>query len=66
MLAVIVGALVMLNNAGPTHQMAEPFSVFDYHLTGSTDTLFLIGIAVEAVAALGLGVLRATPTGRRQ
>lgn len=58
-LAVIVGAVGLLGNAGPTHQMAEPFSVFGYHVTGSTGTLFLVGIAVGAVAALGLGVLLA-------
>jgi hypothetical protein len=31
--------------------------VFGYHLTGSTGTLFLFGIAVGAVASLGLCLL---------
>ncbi len=34
-------------------------SVFGYHLTGSTGTLFLFGIAVGAVALLKLSVLLA-------
>jgi hypothetical protein len=33
---------------------ADRFSVFGYHLTGLTGTLFLLGIAVGAVASLGL------------
>ena len=33
--------------------------VFGYHLTGSTGTLFLFGIAVGAVASLGLCLLLA-------
>jgi len=31
--------------------------VFGYHLTGSTGTLFLFGIAVGAVASLGFRLL---------
>ncbi|WP_231643930.1 hypothetical protein [Mycolicibacterium baixiangningiae] len=57
--AVIVGVVGSLSNAGPTHQLTETFSVFGYSVTGSTGTLFLFGIAVGAVAALGLGVLLA-------
>ena len=39
--------------------MTENFSVFGYHVTGSTGTLFLFGIVVGAVAMLGLAVLLA-------
>ena len=37
---------------GAGHPLTD-FSVFGYHLTGSTGTLFLFGIAVGAVASLG-------------
>jgi hypothetical protein len=57
--AVIVGIVGLLTNAGPTHRLTETFSIFGYTVTGSTGTLFLVGIAVGAVAALGLGVLLA-------
>ena len=61
---VIVGVIVLLvaailaivgvpSNAGGGPP-ADRFSVFGYHLTGSTGTLFLFGIAVGAVASLGL------------
>ena len=49
----------MLSNAGAAHPLTENFSVFGYHLTGSTGTLFLFGIVVGAVALLGLSVLLA-------
>jgi hypothetical protein len=56
----IVGVIVLLaaaivgvpSNAGAGHPLTD-FSVFGYHLTGSTGTLFLFGIAVGAVASLG-------------
>jgi hypothetical protein len=57
--AVIVGVVGLLSNAGPTHQLTDTFAIFGYHVTGSTGTLFLAGIAVGAVAALGLGILLA-------
>jgi len=57
--AVIVGIVGVLSNAGPTHSLTENFSVFGYHVTGSTGTLFLFGIVVGAVALLGLSVLLA-------
>src|SRR6476660_788060 len=57
--AVIVGIVGVLSNAGPTHSLTENFSVFGYHVTGSTGTLFLSGIVVGAVAMLGLSVLLA-------
>jgi hypothetical protein len=61
---VIVGLIVLLaaaiggvlSNAGAGHPLTD-FSVFGYHLTGSTGTLFLFGIAIGAVASLGLCLL---------
>ena len=63
---VIVGLIVLLaaaivgvlSNAWAGHPLTD-FSVFGYHLTGSTGTLFLFGIAVGAVASLGLCLLLA-------
>jgi hypothetical protein len=49
----------VLSNAGAGHPLTD-FSVFGYHLTGSTGTLFLFGIAVGAVASLGLIRLNST------
>jgi hypothetical protein len=57
--AVIVGTVGVLGNAGATHPLAENFSVMGYHVTGSTGTLFLSGIVVGAVGLLGLSVLLA-------
>ena len=59
LIAVIVGFTGVLTNAGPAHSLTENFSVFGYHVTGSTGTLFLFGIVVGAVAMLGLCVLLA-------
>src|ERR1700747_1023508 len=57
--AVIVGFTGVLTNAGAAHPLTENFSLFGYHVTGSTGTLFLFGIVVGAVAMLGLCVLLA-------
>jgi hypothetical protein len=57
--AVIVGFIGVLTNAGAAHPLTENFSLFGYHVTGSTGTLFLSGIVVGAVAMLGLCVLLA-------
>jgi hypothetical protein len=46
------------SNAWAAHPLTD-FSVFGYHLTGSTGTLFLFGIAVGAVASLRLCLLLA-------
>ena len=59
LVAVIVGFIGVLTNAGPAHPLPENFAVFGYHVTGSTGTLFLFGIVVGAVAMLGLCVLLA-------
>jgi hypothetical protein len=57
--AVIVGTVGVLGNAGAAHPLAENFSVLGYHVTGSTGTLFLSGVVVGAVGMLGLSVLLA-------
>lgn len=57
--AVIVAIAGVLGNAGPAHTLTESFSVFGYHVTGSTGTLFVFGIVIGAVAMLGLSVLLA-------
>ncbi len=58
LVAAIVATVGVLSNAGAAHPLTD-FSVFGYHLTGSTGTLFLFGIAVGAVASLGLCLLLA-------
>ena len=55
----IVGFIGVLNNAGAAHPLSENFSVFGYHVTGSTGTLFLFGIVIGALAMLGMSVLLA-------
>jgi len=57
--AVIVGIVGVLSNAGAAHALTENFAVFGYHVTGSTGTLFLFGIVVGAVAMLGMSALLA-------
>ena len=57
--AVVVGVAAVLNNVGTGHALTHGFSVFGYHVTGSTGALFLYGIVVGAAAMLGLGLLLA-------
>src|ERR1700736_1164660 len=57
-IAAIVAIVGLLSNAVAAHPPTD-FSVFGYHLTGSTGTLFLFGIAVGAVASFGLFLLLA-------
>lgn len=59
LVAVLAAVLGVLGNTGPAHPLTETFSVFGYHVTGSTGTLFLFGIVIGAVAMLGLSVLLA-------
>ena len=59
LVAMVIGFTGVLTNAGSTHPLTENFSVFGYHVTGSTGTLFLFGIVIGAVAMLGLSVLLA-------
>ena len=55
--AVIVAVAGVLDNAGTAHALTHGFSVFGYHVTGATGTLFLYGIVVGAVAVFGLSLL---------
>ena len=55
--AVIIGVAGVLGNGGSGHALTHGFSVFGYHVTGSTGTLFLSGIVVGAVALAGLSLL---------
>jgi hypothetical protein len=59
LVAGIVAITGVLANAGPAHPLTGNFSVFGYHVTGSTGTLFLFGIVIGALAMLGLSVLLA-------
>ena len=57
--AAIVSIVGVLSNTGAAHPLTENSSVFGYHVTGSTGTLFLFGIVIGAVGMLGLSVLLA-------
>jgi len=57
--AVIVGVAGVLGNAGSEHALTGGFSLFGYHVGGSTGTVFLIGIVVGVIAVIGLGLLLA-------
>ena len=57
--AAIVGVAGVLGNAGTAHPLTHDFSVFGYHVTGSTGTLFLYGLVVGAAGMLGLTLLLA-------
>ena len=41
LVAAIVATIGVLSNAGPNHLLTDSFSLFGYHVTGSTGTLFL-------------------------
>ncbi len=67
--AVVVGAVGVVSNAGAEHLLADDFSVFTYHVTGSTGTVLLYGILIGAVGFAGLslvlaGAARAAGRGR--
>ncbi|MFE3944938.1 hypothetical protein ACFXPV_24255 [Streptomyces sp. NPDC059118] len=55
--AVVVAVAGVVTNGGSAHQLTDGFSVFGYHVTGSTGTLFLYGLVVGAVAVFGLSLL---------
>jgi hypothetical protein len=57
--AVIAGLAGVLSNSGSGHALTHGFSVFGYHVTGSTGTLFLYGIVAGAAGLLGLSLLLA-------
>ncbi|MFE6847053.1 hypothetical protein [Streptomyces sp. NPDC057686] len=54
--AVVVGLAGTFGNSGAGHDLGAggDFSIFGYHATGSTGSLFLTGIIVGAIALLGL------------
>ena len=55
--AVVVGVAAVVSNSGHGHALTHGFSVFGYHVTGSTGTLFLYGVVVGAIAVFGLSLL---------
>ncbi|MFD5188497.1 hypothetical protein ACFWMU_10160 [Streptomyces sp. NPDC058357] len=55
--AVVVAVAGVVTNGGSAHQLTDGFSVFGYHVTGSTGTLFLYGLVVGALAMFGLSLL---------
>ncbi len=57
--AVVVGVAGVLTNGGGAHALTSGFSVFGYHVTGSTGALFLYGIVIGAIAMLGLSLVLA-------
>ena len=59
LVAMIAGFAGVLTNAGAAHPLTDNFSLLGYHVTGSTGAVFVAGIAVGAVAMLGLAVLLA-------
>ncbi|MFG2222467.1 hypothetical protein [Streptomyces sp. NPDC048644] len=57
--AVVVGVAAVVTNVGTGHELTQVFTVFGYHVTGSTGALFLFGVIVGAVGVLGLSMLLA-------
>lgn len=58
-IAVLLAILGVGTNSGSTHLVNGDFALFGQHITGlSTGQLFLFGIVVGLVAALGLSILR--------
>lgn len=65
--AVVTGVAGVVVNSDDAHALTDDFSIFGYAVTGSTGTLFLLGIAVGAVAVLGLAlIVTATSRERRR
>lgn len=58
-IAALIGVLGVVSNGGSAHLLNGDFALFGQHVTGlSTGQLFLFGIIVGLVAALGLSILR--------
>jgi hypothetical protein len=55
--AVVVSVTGVVANGGRGHLLTHGFSVFGYHVTGSTGDLFLYGLVLGALAMLGLSLL---------
>ncbi|WP_019926121.1 hypothetical protein [Nocardia sp. BMG111209] len=62
-IAAVAGVAGVLTNLGDSHALQGDFSIFGYHVTGSTGLLFLYGIVVGAVALAGLSLLLAGARG---
>ena len=62
LVAVVFAAAGVVSNAGSQHLLTDDFAVFNYHVTGSTGTVFLYGILVGAVAFSGLSLMLAGAT----
>lgn len=60
LVAVIIGITGVLANAGAAaHPLTENFEVLGHRVTGSTGTLFVVGIVIGALVMLGLSVFLA-------
>ncbi|GAA5063203.1 hypothetical protein [Nocardia callitridis] len=57
--AIVVGLVGVLANTGSAHALTDDFSIFGYHVTGSSGTLFLSGIIIGAIGLAGLSMLLA-------
>ncbi|MCX4096734.1 hypothetical protein [Nocardia sp. alder85J] len=57
--AVLIGIAGVFANGGTNHALTDNFSLFGYHVTGSTGVLFLYGIAVGGIGIAGLALLLA-------
>jgi hypothetical protein len=57
--AVIAGTAGVLGSTGSGHALSHPFTVLGYHVTGSGGRVFGYGLAVGALAMLGLSLLLA-------
>ncbi|MEU6313650.1 hypothetical protein [Streptomyces sp. NPDC047014] len=57
--AAVVGVTGVFGNFGAANSLSAggDFSIFGYHATGSTGSLFLTGIIVGAVATFGLALV---------
>ncbi|MEU3908640.1 hypothetical protein [Streptomyces goshikiensis] len=57
--ALIVAVAGVMANLGSAHELTNDFSVSGYHVTSSAGALFLYGIAIGALALLGLALMLA-------
>ena len=57
--AVVIGVAGVLGNRGIGHELAHPFAVLGYHVTGSDGRLFLYGFVTGAIGVAGLSLLLA-------
>lgn len=64
--AVVTGVTGVVVNSDEAHALTDDFSLFGYAVTGSTATLFALGIAVGAAGALGLAMIVAATSRERR